>query len=33
MKAAADDEYFYAHMTRVKARTHHAKEFAGRVIK
>ena len=30
---AVEDEYFYAHMTRIKARTNHAKEFAERVIK
>lgn len=30
---AVDDDYFYAHMTRIKARAHHAKEFAERVIK
>lgn len=28
-----EDDYFYAHMTRVKARTHPAKEFAERVLR
>ncbi|MCR5652356.1 MAG: hypothetical protein K6F88_00990 [Ruminococcus sp.] len=30
---AVEDDYFYAHMTRVKARANPAKEFAAKMIK